>query len=348
MPAAELRTRLAALRPHALAAPTGRRRCGVAGCSPPVPCSTSPTASPMRRATPASPAASHRRPGDGACRRSSRPAARPPPLEPDRLVRQSAPDAACAPRDQTMPCWRRPATAGRSAAPKPDHGAGATSTPRPPIDLPPELRNQLSRLRARRAPPGAGSVALLDERRAAGRSGCCPPSAGGGDTPLLGQSFYVDRALAPTAELRHGNARHHCWRARCRCWSLPTAARGRRRGRRRCLGEAGRPAAPLRRPVAWPRPAATHDPLLPVHAARRRPAARRRDVLEQAAKLAPFPAGLPSPACPCRPKSPCSRQVLAEPSAQLHQRGHLGHAGRRHPAGHRRHAMARASSCCST
>ncbi len=52
--------------------------------------------------------------------------------------------------------------------------------------------------------PGAGSVALLDEavrRRPVGL-------VGGGtsaETPLLGDLFYLDRALAPTAELRRGD-----------------------------------------------------------------------------------------------------------------------------------------------
>ena len=79
--------------------------------------------------------------------------------------------------------------------------AGATTT-RARIDLPPELRNQLSQLQLAGS-PGAGSVALLDEQ--ARRRPVGVVSAGGGDTPLLGQSFYVDRALAPTAELRHGS-----------------------------------------------------------------------------------------------------------------------------------------------
>jgi hypothetical protein len=79
-------------------------------------------------------------------------------------------------------------------------GAG-TGTAR--IDLPPELRNQLGALRLAGA-PGAGSVALLDEasrRRPVGLL-----STGASETPLLGADFYVDRALAPYAELRHGDA----------------------------------------------------------------------------------------------------------------------------------------------
>ena len=71
------------------------------------------------------------------------------------------------------------------------------------VPLPPELRNQLGALRLADA-PGAGSVALLDEaarRRPVGLVG----SGTGADTPLLGDLFYLDRALAPTTELRRGD-----------------------------------------------------------------------------------------------------------------------------------------------
>ena len=71
------------------------------------------------------------------------------------------------------------------------------------LPLPPELRNQLDALRLADA-PGAGSVALLDEaarRRPVGLVAGSP----GAETPLLGNLFYLDRALAPTAELRRGD-----------------------------------------------------------------------------------------------------------------------------------------------
>jgi hypothetical protein len=70
------------------------------------------------------------------------------------------------------------------------------------IDLPLELRNQLGALRIAGA-PGAGAVALLDEgsrRRPVGLL-----ESGASETPLLGTDFYLDRALAPYAELRRGN-----------------------------------------------------------------------------------------------------------------------------------------------
>ena len=82
-----------------------------------------------------------------------------------------------------------------------DVAAGATAA-RQLLTLPPELRNQLSALRLADA-PGAGAVALLDEgakRRPVGLLG-----AAGGEIPLLGTLFYLDRALAPTTELRRGD-----------------------------------------------------------------------------------------------------------------------------------------------
>jgi hypothetical protein len=81
--------------------------------------------------------------------------------------------------------------------------AGATRA-EAAIALPPELRNQFFALRLAGA-PGSGSVALLDEgsrRRPVGLL-----SAGtGGETPLLGDNFYIERALGTTAELRRGDA----------------------------------------------------------------------------------------------------------------------------------------------
>ncbi len=71
------------------------------------------------------------------------------------------------------------------------------------LPLPPELRNQLGALRLAGV-TGAGSVALLDEsarRRPVGLVG----GATGAETPLLGDLFYLDRALAPTTELRRGD-----------------------------------------------------------------------------------------------------------------------------------------------
>jgi len=72
------------------------------------------------------------------------------------------------------------------------------------LPLPPELRNQLGALRLSGV-PGAGAVALLDEAARRRPVGLVAAGGSGGETPLLGDLFYLDRALAPTTELRRGD-----------------------------------------------------------------------------------------------------------------------------------------------
>ncbi|CAA7617692.1 DUF4159 domain-containing protein [Magnetospirillum sp. UT-4] len=71
-----------------------------------------------------------------------------------------------------------------------------------PLRLPAELRNRLVRLDIE-AEAGAGAVALLDEgwrRRPVGLV-----AAGADGPPLLAPTYYVERALAPHAELHRGS-----------------------------------------------------------------------------------------------------------------------------------------------
>ncbi|MBC7907269.1 MAG: DUF4159 domain-containing protein [Rhodospirillaceae bacterium] len=70
-----------------------------------------------------------------------------------------------------------------------------------PLRLPAELRNRLARLDIENE-QGAGAVVLLDERwrrRPVGLSGGDDSGA-----PLLAQLYYVERALAPSADLHRG------------------------------------------------------------------------------------------------------------------------------------------------
>lgn len=72
-----------------------------------------------------------------------------------------------------------------------------------PIKLPGELRNRLARL-VLEGHASAGSVFLLDEgfrRRPVG----LVSSESGADTPLTGSLYYLQRALAPFTELRTGD-----------------------------------------------------------------------------------------------------------------------------------------------
>jgi hypothetical protein len=115
------------------------------------------------------------------------------------LVAHLAATPAPAPRDEQVLAETGD---GHVLASVPLHLAAGAATATTQLNLPPELRNQLAALRLARA-PGAASVFLLDEsarRRPVGLL-----SASGADTPLLGADFYVERALAPYAEIRRGD-----------------------------------------------------------------------------------------------------------------------------------------------
>jgi hypothetical protein len=189
------------------------------------------------------------------------------------------------------------------------------------IALPAELRNQLARL-VLAGVPSAGAVALLDEgarRRPVG----LVTAERGDDQPLLGLLYYVKRALAGDADVREGSLKA--------LLAQPLAV----------IVLADEPvgdedAAALARWVehgglllrfAGPRLAAAtsdsgsdtdrRDPLLPVPLL----AGDRRlgGALSwtEPAHLAPFPAGSPFAGLPVPAEVTVSRQVLAEPSAQV-------------------------------
>ncbi|MBM3542389.1 MAG: DUF4159 domain-containing protein, partial [Alphaproteobacteria bacterium] len=67
------------------------------------------------------------------------------------------------------------------------------------LALPPELRNRVTRLDVD-GEASAGTVVLVDERWR--RLGLAVLRAGERDLPLLGEVYYLERALAPTSEVR--------------------------------------------------------------------------------------------------------------------------------------------------
>lgn len=74
------------------------------------------------------------------------------------------------------------------------------------LALPPELRNRLARIELE-GTPGAAATAVSDERwrrRPVGLVSGNPETA---DQPLIGDLYYLDRALAPFTELRRGSVR---------------------------------------------------------------------------------------------------------------------------------------------
>jgi hypothetical protein len=197
--------------------------------------------------------------------------------------------------------------------------AGAASAELP-IPLPPELRNQLARLVLDGA-AGAGSVVLLDERWRRRPVGLLAAEEGA-DTPLIGPLFYVRRALAPTTELREGNLAALLSRdvsvlvlADLPLDGADAAALGRWVEAGGLLVRfAGPRMAEASGDPSW------HDPLLPV----RLLAGDRQlgGVLSwsKPAPLARFPAASPFTGLEVPEEVLVSRQVLAEPSAQLAER----------------------------
>ncbi len=202
--------------------------------------------------------------------------------------------------------------------------AGATRA-EAPIVLPAELRNQLSRL-VLDGMPGAGGVRLLDEgdrRRPVGLL-----AAAGGDTPLLGALFFLRRALAPIAELREGpldallsrqlsvlvapdgTLDDPTARARVAAWV--------RNGGMLIRFAGPRLAARTSGPGSDAAGSLPPDPLLPVRllgGARQLGGAMSWGSPEHPAPFTDGPfAGLPVPA-----EVTVSRQVLAEPTADLSQ-----------------------------
>ena len=197
---------------------------------------------------------------------------------------------------------------------------GGAAAAEVPIPLPPELRNQLARLVLDGA-AGAGSVVLLDERWRRRPVGLLAADEGA-DTPLIGPLFYVRRALALTSELREGNLATLLSRE----VSVLVLAD---------LPIEGEDAAALERWVegggllirfAGPRMAEAsgdpswHDPLLPVHLLAGDRQLGGALSWSKPAALARFPAASPFYGLEVPEEVLVTRQVLAEPSAQLAER----------------------------
>ncbi len=183
------------------------------------------------------------------------------------------------------------------------------------LELPTEIRNRVFRLDLA-GEAGPGAVVLLDERFRRRPVGLLPGAEETADTPLIGDLFYLERALAPYVELRRDTAE--------RLLARPLSV----------LILADRPIAPgpeqelLTRFVerggtlvrfAGARLAERPDALLPV------PLRAERQLggalsWEQPQRLAPFPEGSPFAGLPVPAEISIARQVLAEPSARLVER----------------------------
>ncbi|OJW28250.1 MAG: hypothetical protein BGO51_25625 [Rhodospirillales bacterium 69-11] len=126
----------------------------------------------------------------------------PPTSEADKLVARVAQAPSNAPSQMAVLAQSGD---GRSLARAViDLPAGA-ATGSAAIALPPELRNRLSRL-VLEGPPSAGAVLLLDERWRRRPVGLLAGEQTTADTPFSGPLYFLRRALQPFTELREADA----------------------------------------------------------------------------------------------------------------------------------------------
>ena len=212
----------------------------------------------------------------------------------------------------------------RTAAELPDPAAArATQRHQPP--------------RARRARPPPPRVCPAGRSAGGAAPSACWRSTRAPTRRLIGELFYVARALGPTAELRSGQPRHAAVPRPSRCIVLADVPlEGEEARTLDQMGGERRPAATLRRAAHGGRegrgPVPSRPPLLPVKLLAGDRQLGGALVLEPAAEAGTVRRRPPrSPGWPCRTRCSVTRQVLAEPSAQT-RRAHLGGPGRRHAA----------------
>ncbi len=183
------------------------------------------------------------------------------------------------------------------------------------LDLPLELRNQVVRLEIEDE-AGAAAVQLLDERFRRRPLGLLPGSEEAADAPLIGDLFYLSRAMQPYAELRRGTVEELLKRpiAVLALADRPVAEGAERDALTRWV-EAG---GTLIR-FAGPRVAEKPDGLLPVQLRAERQLGGALS-WEQPQRLAPFLPTSPFAGLAVPEEVTVERQVLAEPGPRLTDR----------------------------
>ncbi|NMJ41368.1 DUF4159 domain-containing protein [Roseomonas sp. JC162] len=237
----------------------------------------------------------------------------PPRAEADRLVVRALQTPVAAPSEANV--LARTSDGRAIASATLSFPAGATEA-EAALDLPIEIRNQVVRLDLEPEAGAAGTV-LLDERfrrRPVGLAAAIETSA---DAPLTGDLYYLERALAPYAEVRRGTPEALLGR---RLAVMILADREVPEGREReALTRWVEQGGMLIR-FAGPRLAERPDPLLPVGLRAGERQLGGALSWDRPQTLAPFPDGSPFAGLVPPAEVTIERQVLAEPSPRLTER----------------------------
>ena len=196
--------------------------------------------------------------------------------------------------------------------PELDFAAGATET-QLALDLPLELRNRLNRLVVE-GENTAGAVVLLDERFRRRPVGLVSGETAELAQPLLGDLFYLQRALIPFSELRTGPVTELLKRPLA---VLVLADIGTLTDAEAAAIEEWTVRGGILLRFAGPRLAEGDDRLLPVAIRRGGRAFGGVMTWSQPARLSPFEAGSPFAGLSMTEEVTVYQQVLAEPSPDL-------------------------------
>ncbi|HEY3911972.1 MAG TPA: DUF4159 domain-containing protein [Stellaceae bacterium] len=189
---------------------------------------------------------------------------------------------------------------------------GATSASAQ-LPMPSELRNQTTRIEVESG-QSAGAVLLVDDRWRRRPVGIVGPPNGSGQ-PLLSGTYYLERALAPFADIRRGSATDLLRRQLA---VLIYADAGPDSPTEAAAVDKWVNTGGLLLRFAGPQLAAAHnDKLLPVLLRRGGRTIGGALSWEQPARLAPFQRGSPFAGLPVPADVTVSRQVLAEPDIDL-------------------------------
>ncbi len=181
------------------------------------------------------------------------------------------------------------------------------------LAMPSELRNRTTRIEVEGG-RSAGAVLLVDERWRRRPVGIVGPPNGSGQ-PLLSDTYYLERALAPFAEIRRGSAADLLKRQLA---VLIYSDSGPDSPAEAAAVERWIDGGGLLLRFAGPHlAAAQNDKLLPVELRRGGRTIGGALSWEQPAKLAPFAAGSPFAGLKIPADVTVSRQVLAEPDIEL-------------------------------